>query len=153
MRKRPRGERASSIPLPARARQRKAPRARAGEEEEDAARPRGAVEIEPGPHAAILEPYAFSELLWYFAFSSLNALACLEGRSYLSGRLGEKLFDERFTLVDDGLDPLGMPKAFDLEGVPKQRVTIVERGVATDVVCDRRSAKRAGEGGESTGHS
>ena len=119
---------------------------------EKAARTRGAVEIEPGTHAAVLEPYAFSELLWYFGFSSLNALACLEGRSYLSGRLGEKLFHESFTLVDDGLDPAGLPKSFDLEGVPKQRVTIVEEGVAKDVVWDRRTAKRAGDGHGSTGH-
>jgi PmbA protein len=119
---------------------------------EKAARTRGAVEIEPGTHAAILEPYAFSELLWYFGFSSLGALSYLEGRSYLSGRLGEQLFDEKFTLVDDGLDPEGMPKAFDLEGVPKRQVTIVEDGVARDVVWDRRTAKRAGDGRESTGH-
>jgi predicted Zn-dependent protease len=124
----------------------------AREAAEKAGRTRGATEIEAGTHAAILEPYAFSELLWYFGFSSLGALSCLEGRSYLSGRLGEKLFDEKFTLIDDGLDPEGMPKAFDLEGVPKQRVTIVEDGVAKDVVWDRRTAKRAGEGKESTGH-
>ena len=124
----------------------------AREAAEKAGRTRGATEIEAGTHAAILEPYAFSELLWYFGFSSLGALSCLEGRSYLSGRLGEKLFDEKFTLIDDGLDPEGMPKAFDLEGVPKQRVTIVEDGVAKDVVWDRRTAKRAGDGHESTGH-
>jgi PmbA protein len=124
----------------------------AREAAEKAGRTRGATEIEAGTHAAILEPYAFSELLWYFGFSSLGALSCLEGRSYLSGRIGEKLFDEKFTLIDDGLDPEGMPKAFDLEGVPKQRVTIVEDGVAKDVVWDRRTAKRAGEGQESTGH-
>jgi predicted Zn-dependent protease len=124
----------------------------AREAAEKAARTRGAIEIEAGTHAAILEPYAFSELLWYFGFSSLSALSCLEGRSYLSGRLGEKLFHDSFTLIDDGLDPEGMPKAFDLEGVPKQRVTIVEDGVAKDVVWDRRTAKRAGNGRESTGH-
>ena len=124
----------------------------AREAADKAGRTRGATEIGAGTHAAILEPYAFSELLWYFGFSSLGALSCLEGRSYLSGRLGEKLFDEKFTLIDDGLDPEGMPKAFDLEGVPKQRVTIVEDGVAKEVVWDRRTAKRAGEGKESTGH-
>jgi PmbA protein len=124
----------------------------AREAAEKAARTRGATEIEPGTHSAILEPYAFSELLWYFGFSSLGALSCLEGRSYLSGRLGERLFHENFTLIDDGLDPQGMPKAFDLEGVPKQPVTIVEEGVARDVVWDRRTAKRAGDGRESTGH-
>jgi PmbA protein len=128
------------------------PAACAQEATEKAARTRGAGEIEPGTHAAVLQPYAFSELLWYFAFSSLGALSYLEGRSYLSGRLGEQLFAESFTLVDDGLDPRGMPKAFDLEGVPKQRVAIVENGVAQDVVWDRRTAKRAGDGRESTGH-
>ena len=109
------------------------------------------MEIEAGTHAAVLEPYAFSELLWYFGFTSLNALACLEGGA-TPGRIGEQLFHESFTLVDDGLTPRGLPKAFDFEGVPKQRVTIVDKGVAKDVVWDRRTAKRAGEGRTSTGH-
>ena len=128
------------------------PAAVALEAVEKAARTKGAGQLEAGTHAAVLEPYAFSELLWYFGFSSLNGLACLEGRSYFSGRIGEKLFHESFTLVDDGLAPQGLPKAFDFEGVPKQRVTIVEEGVAKDVVWDRRTAKRAGDGRTSTGH-
>jgi PmbA protein len=128
------------------------PAAVAREAVEKAARTKGAVEIEADTHAAVLEPYAFSELLWYFGFTSLNALACLEGRSYFSGRIGEKLFHESFTLVDDGLTPRGLPKAFDFEGVPKQQVTIVDKGVAKDVVWDRRTAKRAGEERTSTGH-
>jgi PmbA protein len=128
------------------------PAAVAQEAVEKAARTKGAVELEPGTHAAVLEPYAVSELLWYFGFSSLGALAFLEGRSYLSGRLGEQLFHETFTLADDGLDPRGLPKSFDLEGAPKQRVVLVENGVAKDVVWDRRTAKQAGDGRASTGH-
>ena len=128
------------------------PGAVAREAVEKAARTKGAGELEPGTHGAVLEPYAFSELLWYFGFSSLGALAFLEGRSYLSGRLGERLFHESFTLHDDGLDARGLPKAFDLEGAPKQRVTLVEAGVAKDVVWDRRTAKRAADGRTSTGH-
>ena len=128
------------------------PGAVAREAAEKAARTKGAGTLEPGTHAAVLEPYAFSELLWYFGFSSLGALAFLEGRSYVSGRLGERLFHESFTLLDDGLDPRGLPKAFDLEGAPKQRVTLVEQGVAKDIVWDRRTAKRAADGHSSTGH-
>jgi PmbA protein len=128
------------------------PAAVAEEAAEKAARTKGAVEIEAGTHAAVLEPYAFSELLWYFGFSSLGALSFLEERSYLSGRLGQQLFHESFTLADDGLDPRGLPKAFDFEGTPKQRVILVEDGVAKDVVWDRRTAKRAGGGRASTGH-
>jgi PmbA protein len=124
----------------------------AREAAEKAARTKNALELEPGTHAAVLEPYAFSELLWYFAFSSVNGLACLEGRSYFSGRIGDQVFHESFNLVDDGLDPLGLPKAFDFEGCPKQRVVIVQNGIAKDVVWDRRTAKRTDEGRESTGH-
>jgi PmbA protein len=128
------------------------PAAVAREAADKATRTKGAVELEPGTHAAVLEPYAFSELLWYFGFSSLNGLACLEGRSYFSGRIGEQLFHESFNLLDDGLAAGGLPKAFDFEGCPKQSVVIVEDGVAKDVVWDRRTAKRAADGRESTGH-
>ena len=128
------------------------PAAVAREAADKAAQTRGAVRIEPQTFRAVLEPYAFSELLFYFGFSSLNALALLEGRSYLSGRIGERLFHSGFTLWDDALDPRGLPKAFDFEGVPKQKVTLVEEGVARDVVWDRRTAKQAGDGHVSTGH-
>ena len=76
----------------------------------------------------------------------------LEGRSYLAGRLDEKIMDEKVSIADDGLDPRGLPKRFDFEGVPKQRVQLIENGVAKGVVWDRTSAARAGNGHESTGH-
>ena len=122
----------------------------AREAAEKAERTRGAGEVPPGTYRAVLEPYAFAELLWYFAFTSLTGLSLLEERSYLSGRMGEPLFDPSFSLADDGRDPRGLPKAFDFEGVPRQRVAIVEEGVARNVVWDRRSAARADR--ESTGH-
>jgi predicted Zn-dependent protease len=128
------------------------PAAVAREAAEKARRTSNASEIEAGTYRAVLEPYAFSELLWYFGWSSLSGLACLEERSYLSGRIGEAVFHPDFSLYDDALDPRGLPKSFDLEGVPKQRVAIVEHGVALDVVWDRRTAKRAGGGRASTGH-
>ena len=126
------------------------PGATAREAAEVAARTRGAGELEAGTYRAVLSPVAFGELLWYFGWSSLGALSLLEGRSYLAGRIDEQVFSERFSLRDDGLDPTGLPKSFDFEGVPKQPVTIVEDGVARDVVWDRRTAKRANR--ESTGH-
>jgi PmbA protein len=128
------------------------PRACAAEAAEKAARTSGAREVEPRAYAAVLEPYALAELLQYFAWDSFGALGLLEERSYLAGRLGERVFDEKVTLWDDALDPCGLPKAFDFEGVPKQRVTLVENGIARGVVWDRRSAKRAGGDVHSTGH-
>jgi PmbA protein len=128
------------------------PRACAVEATEKAARTTGAQELAPGAYRAVLEPYALGELLQYFAWDTFGALGLLEERSYLAGRLGERVFDEKVTLYDDALDPRGLPKSFDFEGVPKQRVTLIENGVARGVVWDRRSAKRAGSEDRSTGH-
>ena len=112
----------------------------------------GAVELEPAAYPAVLEPYAFAELLAYFGSRSFGGLGLLEGSSYFCDRLGEKVFDPRISIVDDSLDPRGLPKAFDFEGVPKQRVQLVEEGVARGVVWDRRTAARAGGETASTGH-
>jgi PmbA protein len=117
-----------------------------------AERTRGAHELEPGSYAAVLEPFAIAELLLYFAYDAFNARGLLEERSFAAGRLGEKVFDERFSLADDALDERGLPKAFDFEGSPKRRVQLVENGVLSGVIWDRRTAKQAGGGQETTGH-
>jgi PmbA protein len=128
------------------------PGAVAREAAERCARTRGAVGIEPAPYRAVLERYALADLLLYFGLDSFGAVGLLEGRSYLSGRLGQRVFDEKVTISDDALDPRTFPKAFDFEGCPKERVALVESGVARDVVWDRVTAAQAGEGHRSTGH-
>jgi PmbA protein len=122
----------------------------AREAAEKAERTRGAVELEPGRYRAVLEPYALSELLYYFSFDSLNGLALLEERSFFAERIGERAFDPKLTLVDDALDESSLPRRFDFEGTPKQRVTLIEDGVIRGPVWDRATARRAGR--ESTGH-
>jgi PmbA protein len=117
-----------------------------------AERTKGAQELEPGRYRAVLEPYAVAELLQYFAYDSFGALGLLEERSYLHGRLGEQIFDEKVSIADDALDPRGLPKSFDFEGTPKQRVELVERGVARGVVWDRMTAARGWNDVASTGH-
>ena len=106
----------------------------------------------PGVYRAVLEPYAFADLLDYFSHDSFGALGLLDKRSYFTDRLGEKVFDEKISIADDALDPRGLPKAFDFEGTPKRRVQLVEAGVARSVVWDRATAAQAGNGAESTGH-
>ena len=115
-----------------------------------ASRTRGAQEAGPARYRAVLEPYAIAELLYYFSFDSLNGLGLLEERSFFAGRIGERAFDPKVTLLDDALDPSGLPASFDFEGTPKQRVTLVEDGVIRGPVWDRATAARAGR--ESTGH-
>jgi PmbA protein len=128
------------------------PAAAAREAAEKASATRAAGELEKGHYRAVLEPYAFAELLEYFATDSFGGLGLLEESSYLAGRLGKRVFDENVSITEDPLDPAGLPKAIDFEGTPRLRVPIVEAGVARGVVWDRATAARAGAGQESTGH-
>ena len=126
--------------------------AAAHEAAERAARSSDAARLEPGVHAAVLEPYAVAGLLQVFAGEAFGALGVLEGRSWAAERLGRPALDERITLADDALDPRGFPKAFDFEGAPKRRVDLVENGVVRGVLWDRATARRAGGDERSTGH-
>jgi predicted Zn-dependent protease len=82
----------------------------------------------------------------------MGALAMQEGRSFMCGRLGDKVAGDNITVWDDGYDLRGLALPFDAEGVPKQRVTLIENGVAKGVVYDSFTAGRE-EGQVSTGHS
>jgi PmbA protein len=106
--------------------------------------------VPAGEYEVILEPRAVADLLSYLVRGGFSASAVREGRSFLAGRLGEKIFTHLFSFWDDGLDPRGFPMPFDLEGVPKEKVIMVDKGVAKGLLYDWKSAKK--EGKRSTGH-
>ena len=108
--------------------------------------------VEPGEYEVILEPYAVCDLLDFFSYLSFGALAFMEKRSFLSGRIGEQVMDEKMTIWDDGLSSDGLPMPFDYEGVPKQPVTFVEKGIGKGVVWDTYLANKQGGEQRSTGH-
>jgi predicted Zn-dependent protease len=85
------------------------------------------------------------------AVAGMSALAFQEERSWLNGRIGEKLLSTMITIVDDGCDTAGIPQPFDFEGQPRQKVTIVDAGVFRGPVYDSYTAGRQA-GAVSTGH-
>lgn len=107
--------------------------------------------LEPGEYTVVLEPQAVAGLVSYTAYMGFGAQSLLEGRSFLAGRIGEKIMHESVSIWDDGLDEEGLPSTFDMEGVPKRRVNLVENGSARGVVYDTYNAAKAGLA--STGHS
>ncbi|MGQ9599215.1 MAG: TldD/PmbA family protein [Anaerolineae bacterium] len=107
--------------------------------------------IEPGEYCVILEPYAVEDLVQMMASTGFSALTVQEGRSFMVGKFGQQIVDPRVSIWDDGLDPTSLPIPFDIEGVPKQRVDLIEKGVARGVVYDSYRAGRE-EGKRSTGH-
>ncbi|TMF62697.1 MAG: TldD/PmbA family protein [Chloroflexi bacterium] len=113
-----------------------------------AQRNQNAQPIEPGVYEVVLEEYAVAEMLEFMSFTGFSALAAQEDRSFM--RPGERITGESVNIWDDGVDPSGVPTPFDFEGVPKQRVNLIEGGVASGLVYDMQTAQRAGR--QSTGH-
>jgi PmbA protein len=116
---------------------------------EKAERAQNPIELPPGRYTVILEPAAVLDLVG-FLFYDFSATAVRDKRSCLSGRVGKPLFGRNITLTDDvyHAEQLGMP--FDGEGLPRQRVLLVDRGVPKNLVDSRRSAKLAHK--KPTGH-
>ena len=106
------------------------------------------VSVDPGDWSVVLEEYAVVDLLSMLGYVGFSALAVEEERSFAEP--GRQVGSELVTIVDDGKDPVTLPMAFDYEGVAKQRVPLVERGVCREVVYDAQTAARAGR--ISTGH-
>jgi len=116
-----------------------------------ALRSRNPTDIEPGAYTIILEEAAVADMLFYLGYMGLGAMSVQEGRSFMSGRFDEKITGDNITLWDDGHDSRGLVLPFDFEGVPKQRVMLIENGVAKGVVYDSFTAGRE-KGKISTGH-
>ena len=111
----------------------------------------GPQSIDPGEYTVILEPQAVSEMLMFLTYCSFGAQGYLEGRSFVTGRIGEKVMSERISIADDAYQAGAVGLPFDFEGRPRRRGALVEEGVARNVVWDRNTARRE-EGRESTGH-
>jgi PmbA protein len=106
------------------------------------------VSVEPGDWAVVLEEYAVVDLLSMLGYMGFSALAVQEERSF--SEPGRRVGTDLVTIVDDGMDPATLPMAFDYEGVAKQRVELIDRGICRDVVYDAQTASRASR--SSTGH-
>lgn len=106
--------------------------------------------LPPGSYRVLFSPRAVSELLDWLSYTGFGSKNFQEGTSFLSGRLGEKVTGESVTVYDDGLSPEGMAAPFDMEGVPKKRLSIIEKGVALGVAYDTFTG--AMDGVRTTGH-
>lgn len=117
---------------------------------EKALRSRNPIKIAPGRYDVILEATAVADLLAHLAFSGFSALSFQEKRSFFNDKLGERVVGTNITIGDDALSDgtIGLP--FDCEGIPKQRVVMIDKGIAKGLLYDSYTAQK--EGLASTGH-
>ena len=100
--------------------------------------------IDPGRYDVVLERGAVSDLVLFLSWLGFNSLRHVEGRSGLSGKVGEKVFSEKFSLRADPCDPRYEGRPFDFEGFARNPVQMIEDGVVKELPTDRRTAKALG---------
>jgi predicted Zn-dependent protease len=115
-------------------------------------------DVVPGKFDVVIDPHSWSEMLFFFVVSAgagysrdFGTRQYKEGRSYLSGRMGEKILGENVILEDDVYHVMQIGPPFDGEGYPKSKLTLVENGVLRSLASSRISAHRY-QDASPTGH-
>jgi predicted Zn-dependent protease len=106
--------------------------------------------LEAGEYEVILEPSAVAALFEWLNYIGFGSKAFLEKTSFLADKIGQKIMDDSITIYDDGNDLSAIAMPFDFEGVPKQKVFLIQNGIAKGVVYDRITGNKAEV--PSTGH-
>ncbi|HKZ34372.1 MAG TPA: TldD/PmbA family protein, partial [Patescibacteria group bacterium] len=107
-------------------------------------------DLPAGEYEVVLEPPAVNEMLLFFSYLGPNARVVHENASFLTGRLETKVLSPQVTILDDPFDVRGVPMPFDFEGVPKKKLTLIEKGVARKIAYDSYHAHKHHM--ENTGH-
>ena len=112
--------------------------------EERAVLARSRARLATGTYPVIFMPTAVPDLL-YPLVTGVNGKQLEKGSSPLIGKVGQKLLDEKIVLADNGLRDFGIASApSDLEGVPRRRNVLFDRGVFTGFLFDLATAAACG---------
>lgn len=117
------------------------PEALAASASRKAAASRNPLEVEPGRWTVILEPAAVLDLVG-FLFYDFAGTSVLDQRSCFNKRIGKQVLGKNITIRDDVTHPLQSGAPFDGEGMPRQKVVLVDRGVPKNLVYARATARK-----------
>ena len=98
----------------------------------------------------VFDPRVSGSLVSHLS-SAISGAAIARGTSFLKDHMGEKIFADGITIIDDPHRPRGRrSKPFDAEGVVNGEAVMVDNGVLQSWLLDSRSARQLGL--ETTGH-
>jgi PmbA protein len=98
----------------------------------------------------VYDPRVSNSLVGHFA-SAINGAAIARGTSFLKDKLGEKVFADGITIIDDPLRRRGLrSRPFDAEGVAGKARSLIENGRLTTWLLDCATARELGM--TTTGH-
>lgn len=111
---------------------------------------RSLVPAPSGEVPVVFTPKGVAGVLMTPLLAALDGRRVLQRTSPLTGRLGERLLDERFSLWDEPTLPFASgSRMCDDEGVPTRKVSLIEEGRVASFLYDLQTAAEAGT--ESTG--
>ncbi|OZB52157.1 MAG: peptidase C69 [Stenotrophomonas sp. 14-69-23] len=105
--------------------------------------------LEPGKYTVILEPAAAAGLI-SFMMNFFDARSADEGRSFLSrkgggNKLGEQVYDPQVNMFADPWHPDAPVLPWDGEGMPRERMAIIENGKVMNLNYSRYWAQKQGK--------
>ncbi len=110
----------------------------------------GARKAATGRFPVVYDPRVSKGLLGHLA-SAISGPAVARGTSFLKDKMGEAIFAQGITIVDDPHRPRGLrSKPFDGEGIANGRRNVIEHGCLTTWILSLSSARQLGL--ETTGH-
>ena len=97
----------------------------------------------------IFEPTQTAWLMG-FLFGCVTGTSVYQKATFLEGRLGQRIGNERVTVIDDALMPGALGShPFDSDGLPCRRTVVIDKGVLQSYLCNYYAARKLGI--ESTG--
>jgi predicted Zn-dependent protease len=98
-------------------------------------------EVAPGRWTVILGPSAVLDFVG-FLFYDFAGTAMADQRSCFTKRMGQSILGENISIVDDAYHSLQTGAPFDGEGIPRQKVLLLDKGVPKNLVYSRATAKK-----------
>ncbi|MEF8874302.1 MAG: TldD/PmbA family protein [Candidatus Thermoplasmatota archaeon] len=108
-------------------------------------------ELIEGKVPVVMNPDAFSMLMWFGIVPAINGENIRKGKSVYEGRKGEQVASEKLIMKDDPTRDWGIGSGgFDDEGVPSKQVPIIEDGTLNRFLYDLKESIKSDT--ESTGN-
>ena len=96
----------------------------------------GQAKMESGSYDMIIENRSAARML-YFMYGPLRARSLQQKRSFLEGKLGEKIGSDKFTIIDDPFIVGGLgSRTYDDEGMATKRRVIFDKGILKSYFVD-----------------
>jgi len=102
-------------------------------------------EAKEGKFPILLHQFALQSILMFTLIPSIRGDMVSRGRSIFRNRIGETVANENISIYDDGTLPGGLASgSTDMEGVPRQRTPIIEKGILRGFLYDNYWARLGG---------